>query len=118
MKNVWFQQNGTTAHTANDSVNVFRRMFPGRLISCFGNVPWPPRSPNLSICDFFLWGYLESHVYTNRPQNLDELKNVIIQEIAPIPKEMLACVMQDFQWILENCIQEDGHHLADIIFQN
>ena len=29
LKNVWFQQDGATAHTANDSMNVLRRMFRG-----------------------------------------------------------------------------------------
>lgn len=62
--NVWFQQDGATAHAANASMNVVRNMFPGKLISRFGDVPWPPRSPDLSICDFFLWGYLKGRVYT------------------------------------------------------
>ena len=63
---VWFQQDGATAHTANESMTIVRNMFPGHLISHFGDVPWPPRSPNLS-CDFFLWGYFKSHVYACKP---------------------------------------------------
>ena len=30
--------------------------FPNRVISCFGDVPWPPTTPDLSPLDFFLWG--------------------------------------------------------------
>jgi len=53
---VWFQQDGATAHTANESMTIVRNMFPGYLISRLGDVPWPPRSPDLSTCDFFsLW---------------------------------------------------------------
>ena len=52
---VWFQQDGATAHAANESMTIVRYMFPGHLISRFGDVPWPPRSPDLSTCDFF-WG--------------------------------------------------------------
>ena len=40
------------------SMTIVRNMFPGHLISHFGDVPWPPRSPDLSTYDFFLWGYL------------------------------------------------------------
>jgi hypothetical protein len=56
---VWFQQYGAAAHTARNSMNVFGEMFPGRLVSLRRDVGWPTRSPDLSICDFFLWGYLK-----------------------------------------------------------
>ena len=62
MRDIWFQQDGATAHTARASMEVIRQMFPGHVISRFGDVRWPPRSPDLSICDFFLWGYLKSKV--------------------------------------------------------
>ena len=41
MQNVYFQQDGATPHTARLSMDVVRRMFPGRVISRFGDVPWP-----------------------------------------------------------------------------
>jgi hypothetical protein len=63
MEEMWFQQDGATAHTARASMTVVRQMFLQHVVSCFGNVPWPPRSPDLSACDFFLWGYLKSKVY-------------------------------------------------------
>jgi hypothetical protein len=31
----------------------------GKMASRFGDVPWPTRSPTLSACGFFLWGYLK-----------------------------------------------------------
>jgi hypothetical protein len=50
---VWFQQDGATAHTAQNSMAVVRGMFPQHVISRFGDAEWPPRSPDLSACDFF-----------------------------------------------------------------
>ena len=47
----------------------------------FGDAPWPPRSPDLSTCIFFLWGYLKSRVYTHKPRMLNNLKEAICQEI-------------------------------------
>ena len=90
-------------------------VFPGHLISRFGDVPWPPRSPELS-CDFFLWGYSKSRVYTHKPRTLNDLKEAIRQEIRPIDRQLLAHVMDDFKKRLQNCIQEDSH-LTDIIFK-
>jgi len=37
-EDVWFQQDGATAHTARCSLRVLREMFPGRLISLKGDV--------------------------------------------------------------------------------
>lgn len=53
VRNVWFQQDGATAHTARDSMDLLRQHFPDRLISLRGNLPWPARSPDLTPCDFF-----------------------------------------------------------------
>ena len=72
-------------------------MFPGHLISRFGDMPWAPHSPDLSTCDFLLWGYLKSRVYTHKPRTLNDLKAAIRQEIRPIDRQLLASVMDDFK---------------------
>ena len=79
------------------------------------SVPWPPRSPDMSSCDYFLWGYLKGRVYTHKPRNLGELKDPILQDVLTIDQQLLAQAMDDFKRI-ENCIQEVGRHLNDIIF--
>ena len=99
------------------SMRIVRNMFPEHLISRFGDVLWPSRSPDLSTCDVFLWGYLKSRFYTHKPRTLNDLKEAILQEIRPIDRQLLVCVMDDFKKRLENCIQEDGRHLTDIIFR-
>ena len=114
---MWFQQDGATAHTANESMTIVRNMFSGHLISRFGDVPWPPRSPDLSTCVFFSLGYMKLRVYTHKSPTLNDLKEAIRQEIRPIDRQLLARVTDDFKKRLENCIQEDGRHLADIIFK-
>jgi hypothetical protein len=92
-------------------------MFPRKLISLRGDVGRPARSPDLATCDFFLWGYLKSKVYTHRPENLQALEDAIRREIAAVPTEMNEKVMQAFRNHLEECIGNDGHHLGDTIFK-
>ena len=48
MEEMWFQQDGATAHTARASMTVVRQMFPQHVVLRFGDVPCPPRSPDLS----------------------------------------------------------------------
>jgi len=50
---LWFQQDGATANTTVISIAAFRRLFPQRVISRFGDVSWPPRSPDLTAPNIF-----------------------------------------------------------------
>jgi len=67
------------------------------------------RSPDLSICDFFLWGYLKRRVYTNRTHTIKELKLSICQEIAAVPQKMLVLAMQDFEDKPQMCVRQGCH---------
>jgi len=49
----------------------------------------PPRSPNLTPWDYFLWGYLKTKVFETRPRTIADLKQRIQNEVAAIPVEML-----------------------------
>lgn len=114
---IWFQQDGATAHTAQISMRKLRQMFPERLVSLRGDLGWPARSPDLSICDFFLWGYLKEKVFKHRPHDLEELKMSIREEITAIPIEMCQNAAENFRNRLHQCIASGGHHLADVIFK-
>ena len=115
---VWFQQDGATAHTARLSMTKVQEMFPHRVISRFGDVHWPARSPDLSVCDFFLWGHLKERVYRSKPRTTEELKHSIRHEIQSVPLEMIGRAMQSFRRRLELCIQNEGRHLSDVVFHN
>jgi len=95
--NLWFQQNGATAHTAVISMAVLHLLFPQRMISRFGDLPRPPLSPNLTAPDFFLcvWSYLKSEVYSRRPVDLNALKQAIRDAIVNISVETLRVVMRN-----------------------
>jgi hypothetical protein len=86
---VWFQQGEATAHTARHSMNTLRTVFEHRIISRYVDISWPARSPDLSACDFFLWGYLKSKVFPTRPADLNNLKQGIYEEINAISSAML-----------------------------
>lgn len=113
----WFQQDGATAHTARTSMAALRTMFPQRLVSRFGDVNWPARSPDLAACDYFLWGFLKSKVYANRPRTIQDLKNNIHAEIEAITGDTLRKVMANLRVRAEDCIANNGGHLKDIIYK-
>ncbi|CAH2005827.1 unnamed protein product [Acanthoscelides obtectus] len=116
MDDVYFQQDGATCHTTNVNIHRLQSFFGHRVISRRGNVPWTPRSCDLTPLDFFLWGYLKSKVYVNKPATLQELKNNIIAEINAIEPTMLQNVIENFDHRVDVCKSSRGEHLSDIIF--
>jgi hypothetical protein len=92
-------------------------MFPGRLISLRKDVEWPARSPDLSPCDFSLWGYLQEKVFKHLPRSLEDLKERIRQEIDAIPPEITQRVMKNFRERLQQCVANDGRRMSDMILK-
>lgn len=114
--NMWFQQDGATAHAARATMEIVKEAFPGRVISRFGDLAYPSRSPDLTAPDFFLWGYLKSRVYVNKPQTIAVLKENIRQECRELSPEILRKVMGNAIKRAQMCINTGGSHLPDIIF--
>jgi len=50
---------------------------------------WPPYSPDLNPCDYYLWGHLKARVNEKAPQTVAELKTVIKQEVEKLDVRML-----------------------------
>ncbi|KAJ4429308.1 hypothetical protein ANN_26312 [Periplaneta americana] len=117
-ENTLFQQDGATSHTARISMDAVNALFPGRVISRKGDIAWPPRSPDLMVCGFFLWGHLKTKMFGgNPPRTIPALKQCIREEVAAIPVNMLRGAMQQFVARLEECVRFNGGHLADVIFK-
>ena len=88
LSSVRFQQDGATAQTARASMSFLWEIFPQHVISRGGDVPWPARSPDLSACDCFLWGYPKSRIFISKSRTIEEIEQSIEEEIAVIPEQM------------------------------
>ena len=75
------------------------------------NMPWPPRSPYLTPCDFFLWGFIKSKVYATKPANIPELKEKIRAAFGLITVEMRQKVALEYRERLNKIIENDGNHV-------
>lgn len=113
----WFQQDGATCHTSNDSLSAVREIFGQKVISKRGAINWPPRSPDLSPLDFFLWGYLKSKVFNSNPVSLEELKENIREEMQNISRNTCEAVIENFRSRLQHCQNSQGSHMDDVIFK-
>lgn len=113
---IWFQQDGATAHTAKATMKILREIFGKRIISKNSAFNWPPRSPDLTAPDFFLWGYLKDRVYINKPKIIHDLKDNIQVEIRKLRPEILRTTMESALKRACICEQQNGCHLTDVVF--
>ncbi|GFV23057.1 uncharacterized protein TNCV_5101541 [Trichonephila clavipes] len=95
VQELWFQQDGATCPTAHATIDLLKDTFGDRLISRFGPVNWPPKSCDLTPLDYFLWGYVKSLVYADKPQTFDHLEDNIRRVIADIRPQMLEKVIEN-----------------------
>ncbi|GFU87766.1 putative transposase [Trichonephila clavipes] len=114
---LWLQQDGATCHTARATIDLLKDTFGDRLISRFGPVNWPPRSCDLTPLDYFLWGYVKSLVYADKPQTLDHLEDNIRRVIADIRPQMLEKVIENWTSRLDYIRTSRGSPMPEIIFK-
>jgi hypothetical protein len=109
---LWFQQDGAPAHFARTVRDWLNRHFPNRWIGRQSEFVWPPRSPDLTVSDFFLWGYLKDKVYQRQPNNVTTLKLYIEEEFNKIPQQFIKKSCLSVIDRLKHCIQHNG----DIVY--
>ncbi len=93
---------------------VSKTAFWNRIISIHsGNdIQWPPRSPDLSICDFFVWGYLKSKVYQNKLRSLRQLKKIFEKKL----RRSVRAYITECSKILKNVLKNVSVAMA-LIYQ-
>ncbi|GFV53472.1 uncharacterized protein TNCV_3446061 [Trichonephila clavipes] len=117
VQELWFLQDGAACHTARATIDLLKDTFGDRLISRFGPVNWPPRSCDLTPLDYFLWGYVKSLVYADKPQTLDHLEDNIRRVISDIRPQMLEKVIENWKSRLDYIRASRGSPMPEIIFK-
>ncbi|GFW96853.1 uncharacterized protein TNCV_2159891 [Trichonephila clavipes] len=117
VQELWFQQDGATCHTARATIDLLKDTLGDRLISRFGPVNWPPRSCDLTPLDCFMWDYVKSLVYADKPQTLDHLEDNIRRVIADIRPQMLEKVIENWTSRFDYIRASSGSPMPEIIFK-
>lgn len=109
-----FQHDGCPAHIVHPVRQFLNEHFT-EWIGRGGTIEWPPRSPDLAPCDFFLWSHLKNNVYKTKCANLDELRAKIIEECHNINYRVLANVRRNFYERLHYCLAQNGDLFEHLI---
>ena len=108
--NMWYQQDGCPAHFANVVRQYLNTAFPSRWIGRGSIFPWPARSPDLTVLDFYLWGRIKDLVFKTRPTTSDDMKERIRGAVRSISTAEIEASVNDTVKRLSLCIANDGKH--------
>ena len=109
------QQDGAPPHWAQCVRDWLNENLPNSWIGRGGssdtNIAWPPRSPDLTIMDFYVWGDVKSKVYARNYANLDELKNSITAAFREVTAEKISASLRNLRRRLELVVKFGGGHV-------
>ncbi|GBN43472.1 hypothetical protein AVEN_160876-1 [Araneus ventricosus] len=107
-KGVIFQQDGAPPHCGNIVREFLDTTFPQRWIGRGAVMALPPRSPDITPLDFYLWGYVKQHVYSERINDINHLQQRITDVIHSVTPDVLTRVGEELDYRLDVCRATNG----------
>lgn len=112
-----FMQDGAPPHFSEVVRRYLNNIIPGRWIGRAGaqdqcHRQWPPRSPDLTPCDFYLWGYIKDCVFVPpMPATLQEVRHRIVAAVNSVTTDQLRRVWQEMTYRFDICRVTNGAHI-------
>lgn len=114
-RTMWFQQDGAPPHYARAVRQHLDELFPAQWIGRGGPIVWPPRSPDLTSPDFFLWGYLKDVVFRDPPTTRENMMVRITNACREISPNTLRACVENFAKRIRLCRDHQGHNFEQFL---
>lgn len=117
-KEICYMHDGAPAHytrNVRDSLDDNFESWIGRGDGAKRLLAWPPRSPDLNMLDFYLWGYLVHKVNLTTNDTVEQIKTKLVDEIHNITPDTLRQVQKNLIKRLRTCIEVNGGIFEHII---
>ncbi len=110
-KLVWMHD-GAAPHRAHVVKAYFDQNFTDWL-GYNGTFKWPPRSPDATPCDYFMWNDIREGVVKRSPQNPDQLRLAIIRSFEDLNANPLRCekALLSVRTRCESLVTHAGGHI-------
>ncbi len=112
----WFIQDGAPAHRGIMVRDRLQELFPNRVVGLGHAIEWPPRSPDLTPLDFWLWGDVKSRVYgeAGPPRTIRELRTRIEAAFRAIRRTRVTQhAVRAMEGRARKCVALQGNHVED-----
>ena len=105
---LYFQQDGAPPHYATAVQNLLDETFPDKWIGRRGPIEFPPRSPDITPMDFFVWGVIKDSVYSRKPRSVEDLRQFVIDAFANLDHDLCTKVCHSVVSRCRECIEAEG----------
>lgn len=106
-----FQHDGCPAHWRLIVREYLNNVFPNSWIGRDGPISWPPRSPDLTPLDFYVWGRAKELVYATEVESQEDLRQRIEAAFVTIKDEFrLNITTVQIRRRCHACIRNGGQH--------
>ena len=102
---LYFEQDGASCHTSKKMKILLNELFGDKLIQN------APHSPDIAYPIETLWAELKKRVKSKNPKNLDELRQISIEEWNKIPKDFIQKLFRNFIKRCKKIIELKGGRL-------
>ena len=115
--NHWLQHDGCPAHFQRDVRQHLDQEYTGRWIGRGGPVAWPPRSPDLTPLDFYLWGAMEDMVYATPVPSPEDLIARVVMAGEAIRQDPGVFGRIRASWLerCQKCVEVNGSHFEHLL---
>lgn len=115
-RNLVFQQDGAPPHSTNAVKDWLNTTFRQPWIGRNGPIPWPPRSPDLTPMDFYLWGHFKQEVYSVPIETREQLIERIHLAAQTIQTRMENInIIGETERRMNICVRQNGAHFENVL---
>ena len=114
---MYFQHDGAPPHYTRDVRDYLNESFPNRWLGRGGSVAWPPRSPDITLLDYYLRGHIKTLVHESKVESRAALRDRIFAAAEHIRNhpDNVASATQSLLMCAENCIATGGGHFEKLL---
>lgn len=117
LRNCFYQLDGAPAHCTHGVSAELFSMFEDRWIAREGPWKWPPRSPDLTPLDFYLWGRIKEIVYKTPVTTREDLENRVRTALGSIEGEEIKKVTNEHViTTIHECLRANGGHFKQFSY--
>lgn len=106
---------GCPAHYSRIVREYLNEAYPDHWIGRQGPVAWPPRSPDMTPLDYYLWGDMKQKIYSQPINTQAELQARIINCAAGLDPDVIRRATSQITYRANLCLQQHGNHFENLM---
>lgn len=115
-RNIFYQHDGAPPHNGHLVNNYLQNLYDDQWIANNGPICWPPRSPDLSVLDYFIWGTIKNMVYNTALTTIDDCMDRVRRAFQNLnPQSIKKATHEQLLIRCEKCLEVQGRQFEHLL---